>query len=230
METMRLIQALESGRVNIGDYVEYHNDERAILVSADDSGYTEDQMLRNTTLNWRVVRYNGRIWLLGEGVLPELCLSGKRGYEKGIHILNKVCNELYSSNFGISTSLNLDMYKVFTRNMKEKEKLIYWLATVYEHLEATKQFCICLASKSGVYGGRLYAEDGYTGVSKARIRPVVYLKSNVKVNINKGNGSKKSPWKLEIEEQMAISKEKLNQIITELEKTLYELKDIYEKM
>ncbi len=230
METMRLMKALESERVSIGDYVEYHNDQRSILVSTDDSGYTEDQILRNTPLYWRIVMYNGRIWLLGEGTLQELYLSGKKGYEKGIHILNRVCNKLYSSDFGRSRSLNLDMYNALPNNMKKIEKFIYWLATLYEHLEAKKHSCICIASKCRVYGGRLYTEDGYIGVSKAGIRPVVCLKSNIKVRINEGDGSKEAPWKLEIEEQESISKEKLNQVITELEKVLYELRKIYKKM
>lgn len=230
METMRLMQALESGRVNIGDYVEYPNSERLILVSADDSGYEEDQILRNSSLYWKIVRYNGRICLLGEGTLPELYLSGKKGYENAIHILNRICDELFSNEFGKSKSLNLEIYKALPTDMKKIDKLIYWLATLYEHLEAKKQYCICLASRCGVYGGRLYAEDGYIGVSKAGVRPVVCLKSNIKVRINEGDGSKKRPWKLEIEEQTAISKEKLSQVITELEKTLYDLRKIYEKM
>ena len=109
--------------LKIGDYVDYTYDtvNEGYLLEKTYSGYSEDQMMKQTTgLKWRVLGLNeeGNVELISEKIAGTIIhLRGATGYNNGVYLLNNMCKELYgNSKLGITArSMNIeDIEKQFS--------------------------------------------------------------------------------------------------------------------
>ena len=85
--------------LQVGDYVNYDEGTgHSTTVTANESGYNNDQTYTTDNIGWRVLGVNekGGIELISDNTISnKLYLRGEKGYLNAEDILNNMCNELY---------------------------------------------------------------------------------------------------------------------------------------
>lgn len=110
--------------LKVGDYVDYKIDEQSLSQETIDmlnkntgykgneydAEYTEEYPINQEDLNWRVLDYkDGHIRLISDRPTTSLIyLEGYNGYNNGVYLINKICDELYSSDKGVSKGLAIE--------------------------------------------------------------------------------------------------------------------------
>ena len=98
-----LVSKFNSGKIKVGDYVSYTPDVASTDVVLDElgkySGATENKSLTlsQETLNWRVLDVkDGHVRLISaEPTDLKITLSGAKGYNNAVYLLDKICKTLY---------------------------------------------------------------------------------------------------------------------------------------
>ncbi len=118
--------------IHIGDYVEYKpvNANDSYEIDKEISGYTKNQTVYKKNSKWRVFDINddGSIDIISEKSISIdskynlLHLSGYKGYNNGVYILNDVCNRLYGSYFATARNISInDIESKLSGNWNPKE-------------------------------------------------------------------------------------------------------------
>ena len=104
--------------IKVGDYVAYTpvNSNDSYVLKKELSGYTKDQTIVRKSSKWKVFNINtdGSVDLISEKAITLdsknnlLHLSGYKGYNNGVYIINELCNKVYGSYFALGRSLNVD--------------------------------------------------------------------------------------------------------------------------
>lgn len=106
--------------VKVGDYIEYTptpnklSQDTINLLQNNSNGaidnYVEEYNLKQEKLYWRVLDIkDGKMRLISDApTKATIDLYGYKGYNNIVYLLNLVCDELYSSNFGDAKSLTID--------------------------------------------------------------------------------------------------------------------------
>ena len=104
--------------IRVGDYVDYKpvNSNDSYVLRKELSGYVKDQTLYKKATKWVVLNINndGSVDLISEKALPIdnrnnlLNLTGYKGYNNGVYILNELCNKIYGSYYAPGRNLNID--------------------------------------------------------------------------------------------------------------------------
>ena len=124
IENETLIDALEKGHLQIGDYVDYKPVEGKEYIShADKNGWAKQTYTVDTNTTWRVLgKENGQVLLISGSPIkktmnsvssntwdkdPYLYMKGAYAYENCKEILNGIC-DIYSSDLGKARSITIE--------------------------------------------------------------------------------------------------------------------------
>ena len=124
-----LVYKVNNGTIKIGDYVSYTPDEATTDKILDElgkySGSTENKAstLTQETLNWRVLDVkDGHVRLISATPTTQennrVYLSGSKGYNNAVYLLDKTCKTLYNNSKLASNIQNLKIEDI-------QEQLIY---------------------------------------------------------------------------------------------------------
>lgn len=230
---LTLEEAFRDGLVKVGDYIDYQPIYVKCTFKEKDTGFEKNQTFSTEKLKWRLDEFEGKLILIAATATEQLLtLKGNREYDEyGEKTQNKLCKKLYS-NPSISSEV-VSTSKEIQEQLKECNliKMSYWLPS------RRVRYLINSASR-GVHGlggmgcsvkfRSLFNSIGY--VRRQAVRPVVFLKSDIQINLEQGDGSKENPWEIcgvngietEEKEKSSDSKVELMQLIQEAEKAIEE--------
>ena len=128
--------------VKIGDYVlNYDEGIENTQIEAEESGYTEQQILTTEDLGWRIlgIGENGGLELISDNptTTAPVTLLGETGYLNGVEVLNRTCNELYGKGKNAESARSLkaeDINKLANYNPESK----YGYGDLYKYRFSTE--------------------------------------------------------------------------------------------
>ena len=133
---LKLVDKVNDGTIKIGDYVKYTPD----VVTNTDKSYTDlisnlvtysgsadnttSTLTQEKNLNWRVLDVkDGQVRLISEEpTTSKITLSGAKGYNNAVYLLDKTCNTLYNNTKLSSKVQNLkieDIQEYLTYDYKQ---------------------------------------------------------------------------------------------------------------
>ncbi len=207
--------------IKLGDYVSYIPSSTSYTIAKGDTGYSEDQVINPSDLKvWRVIRKNadGTVDLVSEYVPTNIIsFTGRTGYYNYIGTLNKIAKAYEDVNYTIGSrhmgydSTKADEYVTsydagdegYLTDVDLVTKAIgrlgaqrvgipiyvtYWLASRTLNASSSLQS----VQRDTIYSNSL-GDNGTTGTL---IRPIVVLKSNLR--ITGGDGTSDSPYQLKV--------------------------------
>lgn len=171
--------------LKIGDYYNLKENKKSILSSKEENGY-EDQYFRKEDIKWVAldIKENGDILLISEKPTEqELWLKGKEGYNNGINIMNRLCQEITEIENARNITEEDIIQSEYWKDDKKKELifgtgLYYWVASRYADADSSYAYFGLRYASTNMSGRYMFYSDGNPYYYNYRLRPVVYLKSN----------------------------------------------------
>lgn len=164
---------LTLGMLEIGDYVDYNPDSvgpyTGMTEAATGSEETSDDSITQENLNWRVlsINYDGTVELISATPTSQyIYLSGAKGYNNGVYLLNDVATSLYSNKSLEATARSLTIEDI-ERGMTEAglEYIHSYSAGSGLPWGQTKTY----TSSSYRYYPDLYAQENGSGIDLRQI-------------------------------------------------------------
>lgn len=224
MKIMLLTEAIRKGIIAVGDvskgilgaYIEYKPEIKNCMLTPEQTGWTEEQLFRTEQLNWRLEKSGDEVILIADEATTKIYLKGKIGYEKGIDSMNYLCRKLYTNPLAENVMIvNGDMFEKGLSHCDSS----YWVDSSSSDIYlGTEYFCICIATNGRMIDSFLYGLNGNAYFGYYGIRPVVFLKSDVWVEIPEEREdyvSNKKTWRI-----FYPSKSELEQLIKECEERI----------
>jgi len=146
MTKVTLMEAIREGHLKIGDKVRLHG---SILphypvsfVESSQSGYEEGQSITryNTNFYYLGIENDGAIrFVKSRATESRLILRGEKGFENGLHIMHKICSDLFSTkSLGIfSTPMTHEEFMKYC-NREETKPIVSKIMMTAESFLATK--------------------------------------------------------------------------------------------
>ena len=221
METMLLTESIQKGIVKVrgingakeGNYIDYRPERKTCTIASSKSGWGCIQGFQTEKLHWRLEKVGSEVLLVpDDSTCLELYLAGNA---HGVEAMKLICKELYSSPLARKvTVVNNEMQNKGISSCPESS---YWLGSSFVRKDANYD----VFGLFYMYYGELYSRDLYFSNAdgsdfsadeySCSIRPVVSLRSDVRVMVSEGHGSKKRPWViLEGEDTSLRDSSKLN--------------------
>lgn len=219
MKCITLEEGIRKNIINVGDFFEYTPEYGRCILTSQETGYGlfpnfmkytfnsgRPQIFETEELTWQLEMYEGKPILLADKVKQYLCLKGEIGYTNGIEILNRVCKTLYS-NKSISKNAG-SIFKEIWKNWKDNRHISsvyhseyvsnYWLSSKNSHWtgrlskDDRSYYSLDVAFENEIVQYVLYDSKNNSYEGRSGIRPVIYLKDNLKVKMR----GEEKPWKI----------------------------------
>ena len=197
-----LVYKVNNGTVKIGDYVSYTPDEARTDEILDElgkySGATENKSstLSQETLNWRVLDVkDGHVRLISaEPTDLKITLSGAKGYNNAVYLLDKTCKTLYYNSKLSSEVQNLkieDIQNHLTYDYTQYENAdVEKYGITKEYTTNIKYPNIFAREKTGMVDGKKGTELDFS----EQMKPIDETITVAKTNIN----AKQTNWSKEL--------------------------------
>lgn len=200
---LTLEEAFRTGVVKVGDYIDYQPTPATCTISKGRTGFEKKQTFSTEHLRWKLIEFKGQLIFVSDiPTIQTLTLRGKIGYKNENEIINKLCEKLYSNSMfsekvcSLTKKIENEAYLV----LKHGTKLTYWLPSLDEDDEddddeilsllcmiGNQESFSIMASSNPIFGEEEYTDD-------CGIRPMVFPKSDIQINLESGNGKVDSPW------------------------------------
>lgn len=234
-KTMLLEEAIRKGIIAVGDvskgilgdYIEYKTERKNCVLTPEQTGWPEEQLFKTEHLNWRLEKVGDEVILIADdATMSKIYLKGKIGYEKGIDSMNYLCGKLYTNFLAENVIIvNGDMFERGVSYCASS----YWVDSSSSDIYfGTEYFCIRIASSGRMIDSFLYGLNGNAYSGYYGIRPIVFLKPDVWVEIPEeieDYGSNKKAWHI-----FYPSKSELEQLIKECEERISKAKKALDDM
>ncbi len=128
-------------KVNVGDYIDYVPDGKPYLITAGNSGYSEDQTFKETAnkVKWRLwSKANDTITLISDKSIGSITFSGSNGYNNAIYLLNNACNSVYKNDNLGATARSISMEDI--DNISKFDKSEYVSSEGYRYGDTEKYY------------------------------------------------------------------------------------------
>ena len=237
---LTLEEAFRDGLVKIGDYIDYQPLYAECTFEEKDTGFEKKQNFSTEMLKWRLDVFEGKLILIATtATKQELTLKGKKGYDHGVEAQNELCAKLYT-NPSISSEV-VSTSEEIQEQLKKCNiiKMSYWLSSrcVFCYPDVA-YFYVRRLYSGGVSSNYLCYTNGFAYSPSYAVRPVVFLKSDIKIaNFEHADGSKENPWEIcgvscirtGEKDEASASKVELMQLIQEGELAIKEVNKLLER-